>query len=422
MPRPFRPAPFLATACLITAALMIPTAAGLTAPAPAREDRLTAVLDDFHARYGFPGVTAAISLPDGAVVTAATGLADVENARAMTPQTPMLAASLGKSFVAATVLALESEGSLSRDDLLSAHLGERPWFERLPNADSITINHLLRHTAGLPDHVHLPEFQASRARLTGREGAFNPEDLMVFIAGRDPLFEAGRAWAYSDSGYVLLGLVIEDVTGQPWHKAVRVRFLEPLGLAETIPSDRPDLPGLAIGYVDRENPFGMPARTADAQGRLLWNPVVEYTGGGFASTSTDLARWGHALFGGEAMQTPYLERLRDGVRVEPDAPGLCYGAGVAIYAETPHGPVYGHGGWIPGYVSSLRHYADYGTTIAFQINTDIGITDDTSTLVPALETALADLAISMLDRDRARSVASPCAPLTTGSRGPAFRH
>ncbi|HMB11523.1 serine hydrolase domain-containing protein, partial [Saliniramus sp.] len=93
----------------MAAALMIPIAAGLTASAWAQEDRLAAVLDDFHTRYGFPGATAAISLPDGTMVTAATGLADVENGRAMTPQTPMLAASIGKSFVAATVLALESE-------------------------------------------------------------------------------------------------------------------------------------------------------------------------------------------------------------------------------------------------------------------------------------------------------------------------
>ena len=91
----------------------------------------------------------------------------------------------------------------------------------------------------------------------------------------------------------------------------------------------------------------MPERTADAEGRLLWNPAVESAGGGFASTSTDLARWGHLLFGGDAMAQPYLDRLLDGVPVDPDVPGILYGAGVAIYADTPHGTVYGHGGWIP---------------------------------------------------------------------------
>ena len=229
--------------------------------------------------------------------------------------------------------------------------------------------------------------------LATSEGGFDPENLVALVAGEAPLFEAGTGWAYSDTGFVLLGLAIEEVTGRPWQEAVVTLFLEPLGLTGTIPSDRPDLPGLAIGYVAPDNPFGMPERTADAAGRLLWNPAVESAGGGFASTSADLARWGHLLFGGAAMDPPYLDRLLDGVPVEPDAPGILYGAGVAIYAETPNGPVYGHGGWIPAYVSSLRHYAEHGVTVAFQINTDAGIMDDSSDLVPALEAALAALAI-----------------------------
>jgi D-alanyl-D-alanine carboxypeptidase len=241
--------------------------------------------------------------------------------------------------------------------------------------------------------VHLPAFQQAWADLAMREDRFDPEDLVRFLSGLEPLFEPGTGWAYSDTGYVLLGLVIEAVTGAPWQEAVLARFLAPLGLTETVPSDRPDLPGLAVGYVAPDNPFEMPARTADAEGRLLWNPAVESAGGGFASTSRDLAGWGHLLFGGAAMAEPYLDRLLDGVPVDPDAPGILYGAGVAIYADTPRGAVWGHGGWIPAYVSSLRHYADHSVTVAFQVNSDIGVMDDTSDLVPALEAALADLAI-----------------------------
>ena len=354
---------------------------------------LAATLGDFRARHGFPGATAAIALPDGTLVAAATGLADVEFARGMTPDTPMLAASIGKTFVAATVLALESEGRLRQADLLADHLGDRLWFEGLPNAETITIDHLLRHRAGLPDHVHLPEFQAAWSRIAASEGTFSPEDLVGFVIGQEPLFEAGAGWAYSDTGYVLLGLVIEAVTGRLYQEVVRERFLAPLALTGTFPSDRRNLPGLAVGYTVPGNPFGLPARTADADGRLLWDPAVEWTGGGLASTSQDLARWGHLLFGGEALASPYLDRMLDAGPVAPDTPGILYGAGVAIYADTPRGPVYGHGGWIPGYVSSLRHYADHGITVAFQINTDAGVLDDTSDLVPALEGALADLAI-----------------------------
>lgn len=81
--------------------------------------KLNRALEDFRASYGFPGATAAIALPDGTVVAAATGLADIENARAMTPETPVLAASIGKTFIAATVLALEGDGHLPRADRLA---------------------------------------------------------------------------------------------------------------------------------------------------------------------------------------------------------------------------------------------------------------------------------------------------------------
>lgn len=384
---------FIAPALAVTVCMVSPLNAQNAA---AILVRLETTLEEFQGRYGFPGATAAVALPDGTVIGAATGLADIESARLMTPETPMLAASIGKTFVAATVLALESEGLLSRADLLSAHLGDRPWFDALPNADTITIDQLLHHTAGVPDHVHMPAFQQEWARLTTGERDFDPERLVAFVAGQDPLFEAGAGWAYSDTGYVLLGLVIEEVTGGPWREAVRARFLGPLALTRTIPSDRPELPGLAIGYVVADNPFGLPERTADPDGRLLWNPAVESAGGGFASTSADLARWGHLLFGGRAMTGRYIDRLLDGVSVDPDAPGILYGAGVAIYPDTPHGPVWGHGGWIPAYVSSLRHYADHGVTVVFQINTDAGVMDDSSDLVPALEAALADLAIKAL--------------------------
>lgn len=382
--------------CLIAAGIV----ASLSAFAPAMAQnvadvslRLEAALEDYRARHGFPGATAAVALPDGRIAAAATGLADVESGRPMMPDTPMLAASIGKSFVAATVLALESEGRLSRADLLADHLGDRPWFGDLPNAETMTIGHLLHHSAGLPDHVYLPAFQAAWAQTAAGDGAISPDDLVGFVTGMAPLFEAGTAWAYTDTGYVLLGLVIEEVTGQPWHEVVNARFLSPLALAGTFPSDRRDLAGLAVGYIAPDNPFGLPERTADAEGRLLWNPAVEGAGGGLASTSRDLARWGHALFGGTAMAAPYLDRLLDGVPVAPDTPGVLYGAGVAIYAETPRGPVYGHGGWIPAYVSSLRHYADHGVTVAFQINTDVGFLDDSRDLVPALEAVLADLAL-----------------------------
>lgn len=180
-------------------------------------DGLQEVLDTFRDRYDFPGPTAAVDLPDGTVIVAATGLADVEAGTRMTPDSRMLAASIGKTFVAATVLQLEGDGRLSRADLLADHLGDRAWFDSLLNAGTITSRRLLQHSAGLPDHVYLPVFQASWAQLTSGDGAIDPEGIIGLVTGKEPLSAAGSAWAYSDTGYLLLGLVIEEVTGAPKH-------------------------------------------------------------------------------------------------------------------------------------------------------------------------------------------------------------
>jgi D-alanyl-D-alanine carboxypeptidase len=357
------------------------------------ETELQQALELLRARYAFPGATVAVVAPDGRVTATAVGLADIENARDMGPDTMLLAASIGKTFVAAAVLALESEGHLARSDRLSDYFDGQSWFSGLPNASDITLDQLLHHTAGLPDHVYLPAFRQAWSTLAAVDHDVAATDLVAFLAGEAPLFAAGTAWSYSDTGYVLLGLVIEAVTGNPWQEAVQDRFLEPFGLNATVPAGRHGLPELAVGYVGSDNTFGLPRRTADVHGRLLWNPAVEAAGGGFASTAGDLARWGHVLFTGGAMSAPYLNRLLDGVVMDDSSPDSCYGAGVAIHRSTPRGTVYGHAGWAPGYVASLRHYADYGVTIAFQVNSDIGFVDNSDNRLQAMEAVLVSAAL-----------------------------
>jgi D-alanyl-D-alanine carboxypeptidase len=355
---------------------------------------LKVVLEQFRTEYGFPGATAAVILADGSSATTAVGLADVQASQPMTEDTKMLAASIGKTFVAATAIALEAEGGLALDDLVSEHLGNEEWFSEIPNAREMTIRHLLRHESGLPDHVHLPEFQAEAStRIRNNQTALTALESIGYVFSKEPLFKPGTSWSYSDTGYLLLGLAIEKATGRDYYQVVEERFLLPLGLSSTVPSDRQEIDGLAVGYTVEDNAFGLPARTADLSGRLYWDPSVEWTGGGLASTSRDLATWGHALFTGQALESPYLSTLFKGVPTSPDSAKVLYGTGVAIYKDTSRGTVYGHGGWIPGYVSSLRHYADHSVTISFQINTDVGVVDDSTDLVPALEAALADWAL-----------------------------
>lgn len=371
-----------------------PAMADTAAPSNLPED-FQAALDGFQKKYDFPGATAAYVLRDGTTGVAATGLADVENRTPMTVQSRMLSASIGKTFVGATALALAHEGVLKLDAPVSRWLGDRQWFTRLPNHAAMTVRHLLNHSSGLPDHVHLERFATELShRWPENHNPFSPEDLIGFVLDMPSLFEAGKAWSYSDTGYILLGLVIETVTGRSYYEEIQERFLKPLDLKLTAPSDSRLLPGLASGYMGAENAFEFPRKTIQANGMMAWHPGFEWTGGGLVTNSRDLARWGASLFGGNAMPCNYLKELLRAVPVSSDDPNIYYGAGVGIYRSGPFGPVYGHGGWIPGYSSSLRHYPDHGVTIAFQINTDVGIVDNTTAVVSEMEERLAQIAIS----------------------------
>lgn len=360
-------------------------------PAVGLTQAVQTVLDEAQHQYGFPGATAAYVLPDGTVGVVATGMADVEAKTPMTVQSRMLAASIGKTFVGATAIALAQEGMLDLDAPISRYVGDRPWFSRLPNHANITLHHLLTHSSGLPDHVHLASFATAVSRHWQEPGnPFPPTSLLEFVLDQPPLFAPGTAWAYSDTGYILAGLVIEAATGRHYYDDIQTRFLTPLGLTLTSPANRRWLPGLAAGYMAADNPFGLPPKTTTADGVMAWHPGFEWTGGGLVSNARDLAVWGAALFGGQAMPGDYLDDLLQAVSVSPDSDDVQYGSGVGIYRSGPFGPVYGHGGWIPGYSSSLRYYADYDVAIGFQINTDIGIVDDTSPVMSDLEFRLAE--------------------------------
>jgi D-alanyl-D-alanine carboxypeptidase len=201
---------------------------------------------------------------------------------------------------------------------------------------------------------------------------FLPETLISYILDSEPGHKPGEGWSYSDTGYILAGLVIENATGQCFYQVVTNRFLNPGGLKLTSPSDRKELTGLATGYLSPDNAFGLPARTTIAPGQMAWNPAIEWTGGGFISNPHDLAIWFHKLFSPSSEFSHYGEEMLQAVPVgRHDAPVSC-GLGVFIQEDTPLGLTYGHSGWIPGYRSSVQYYPEHDIAVAFQINTDFG--------------------------------------------------
>jgi D-alanyl-D-alanine carboxypeptidase len=320
-------------------------------------------LDSLRAAQRFPGATLAVALRDGTVLELATGFSDTARKIAMKPSDRLLQGSVGKTYVSAVALQLVHEGKLSLDDKIAKFFGSEPWFAQLPNGADITVRQLMNHTSGLVRYEFQPKFTADLRAQPMK--VWTPEERLSYILGTQAPFAAGAGWEYSDTNYIVLGMIIEKLTGQTYYDELRRRILGPLSLRNTIPSDRPQLLGVANGYAGPANELG----GYDASlvgGRLAVNPGLEWTGGGVASTAGDLARWAKLLYEGKAFHPSLVPRLLDGVpaRLGRDAR---YGLGVII-RPTALGAAYGHSGFFPGYATEMLYFPDLGVAAALQIN------------------------------------------------------
>ena len=373
-----------AAVCVAIMALLVgcapaPDDAAMGDPTDDLAARFQAELDRIHQEAestdeSFPGATAAFVLPDGRVFGFATGWSDIEENIPMTANMLMPSGSIGKTYTAAVGLSLHLDGVLDLDEQISRWMGDAPWFGRLPNGHDITLRMLLQHSAGLVDHVFdVEEFHEAAREMFGSddpEAYLTPRELLEFALDREPLFPAGEAFKYTDTGYILAGMVMERASGSPYYTELTRRFLEPLGLELTLPQDRRRVPNLAQGYaVQSAEIFGVPRKVVE-DGALVFNPLIEWTGGGLFNNPQDLVRWAKALYEGTAMDEPYLDDLLGSVApASTEFVDVSYGLGVGIY-ETSFGTAYGHSGFFPGYISTLRYFPDHGIAVAMQINTD----------------------------------------------------
>jgi D-alanyl-D-alanine carboxypeptidase len=388
----------LATACAVTTTsgtTTTTTAVGATttgappAGAAARDTaalhrRLQAVLDSARAAGSFPGATAGVALGDGTTIALATGLADTARREAMRPDHLLLAGSVGKTFAAAVALQLVQEGKLDLDAKVSRYLGGEAWFAAVPNAADVTVRMLMNHTSGIVRYEFGDRFLSDLKRDPYR--TWTPEARLAYLAGTAAPFAAGQGWDYSDTNYILLGVIIERLTGRAFYDEMRARLVEPLALRGVVAADHPEIRGLAQGYAGPDNFFGGWDAMIGADGRLVMNPQMEWTGGGVATTAADLARWAHHLYAGRVLGEAIRAQMLAGVpaRLGPD---VRYGLGV-ILRPTPLGATYGHSGFFPGYSTDVMYFPDHGVAVAVQVNTSArGRTPRTGAMLVALARA-----------------------------------
>jgi D-alanyl-D-alanine carboxypeptidase len=338
------------------------------APAPVDSALVGAVrayLDSLHASARFPGASAAIALPDGRLLAATTGWADTAAKRRMRPDDLLLQGSVGKTYVAAVALQLVGEGKLRLDAPIAEYLRDEPWLARLPNGDRATVRHLMTHTSGLVRY----EFDEAFVRdlVAQPDKVWTPADRLAYVLDERPPFAPGEGWEYSDTNYIVLGVIVERITGRPLYEEIERRLLRAHRLARTVPSASRTIPGLVQGYAGPRNPFGgTDAMIVD--GRFAFNPQFEWAGGGFASTAGDLARWAKILYEGRAFAPALVDTMLAAVPAPALGGEARYGLGVIVRAG-PLGASWGHSGYFPGYLTEMRYFPEHRIAVAFQVNT-----------------------------------------------------
>ncbi|MEO5940440.1 MAG: serine hydrolase domain-containing protein [Candidatus Limnocylindrales bacterium] len=332
-------------------------------PAPV-EVRLQATLDRVRAKLGIPGVSATILFPNGTSWTGASGLAVVATKTKVLPDTAFAFASVSKTFTSALIVQLADEGRLRLSDPAAGLLPPL----RLAIDRRITVGMLLNHTSGLADYFLNPKIDAP---LQARPNdAWTIDRTLRYVGKR--LAPPGTAWHYSNTNYLLLGLIAERLTGQSLAEAIRTRLLDPTSLAATwYEGAEPPRAGLAHGYRQPGTKVNVrPIDLDDGSGVAPFRSVISAAAGAgsIAGTSGDLAQWGRALYTGRVLGPAGTAQLLSGfTKTTNYLDGVVYGYGVQAFTIDGH-PSLGHSGRLLGFRSALRHFPLDGLTIAVLTN------------------------------------------------------
>lgn len=318
-------------------------AARMEEPAPAAA--FDALLEP-HFKADEAGASVLV-MRDGKILYArGFGLANLE---LKVPNAPPLVYRIGsvtKQFTAAAVMSLVEDGKVALDAPVSRYL------EGLPEAwRPVTVRQLLTHTGGMPSYTDGPEYSAHmREDLPGMK-------LLETLVWKKPLdFAPGAKWHYSNSGYYLLGLIIEKASGKTYAEYLQARFFGPLGMTRTRYGTETELiAGMASGYSD-----GKPAP--------YLSMTQPYAAGSLVSSSEDLARWTLALHAGKAVSLESLKQMTTPVKTS-DGKEHPYGFGLS-FRESQGRRLVGHGGGINGFVCHLEADAEARTVAVVLCNTD----------------------------------------------------
>ncbi len=328
--------------------------------------RLQTALEKLHEEHDGIGISVSVVLPDGDLWTGVAGVSHDEIP--ITPATLFGIGSVTKMFTATLVLALAEQGALSLDDQL------RQWLPDHPTIDgTITVRQLLNHTSGVAGFFNNEAIWTDFPK--NKERAWTPEEVLAYVP--EPYFAPGTSQHYVNTNYILLGMIIREVTGSMVSAEFRRRLWSPLGLTEFLLGAEEALPdNVAHGYSDIYNKrFGLQhsGRIEDVSSypRTAHDSIV-WTAGGLYATPRALAAWVHALFNGRILNQDSLEQMLEFVPI-PDSSEK-YGLGVFSYPRSDfHGEEsIGHTGMNAGHMTSVTHLPRRNVTVVVSMNHEDG--------------------------------------------------
>ncbi|HNU09341.1 MAG TPA: serine hydrolase domain-containing protein, partial [Pyrinomonadaceae bacterium] len=226
---------------------------------------------------------------------------------------------------------------------------------------------LMNHTSGLVRYEFNDKFLADLKASPDK--VWGPEELIAYLFDSKAPFEAGKGWDYSDTNYIVLGMIIEKVTGKRYYDLARKQLLKRLKLKLTFPQDKRRLKGLVQGYAGEGNEFTGSDKVI-SNGTFAINPQFEWTGGGMVSNSGDLARWAADFYEGRAFDNKMLPQALNGVSAPMLGREAKYGLGVII-RPTAVGISYGHSGFFPGYMTEMMYFPEHRLALALQVNSSV---------------------------------------------------
>lgn len=332
----------LTTACALlgVAVLVAPPAAA--APSFAARATSAAATGDLQALQAMldqmvaSGATGALARVDDGERTwqLASGAARLEPRQALRPDARFRIGSLTKTFVATVALQAVAAGQLGLDDPVSRWLPDL-----VPSGASITLRMLLNHTSGLYNYTSSPLFQQWAATTPTRP--MTPQDLIGLAVAQPATFPPGQGWSYSNTGYIVAGLMIEAATGRQIEDLVEDEIIDPLDLADTsFPKRAPN--------ISRYHAHGYLPPSLTGTGYLdvtKLSPTLTWAAGAMISTAADLHRFQSSLLSGALLPPATLQQMRTTVPVDA---GWGYGLGIESQ-DRACGTVWGHGGSAPGY-------------------------------------------------------------------------